>query len=131
MLNISGGHIEVDGVDISTISKEALRAKVIALPQDPWFIPGTVRDNLTVRMTTKEDNSDTRLLSVLEDVRLREKFEELRERKGTSKDILDMELVPSEMLTSGETQLFAIARATLTEGKILIMDEATSRFVEG
>jgi len=131
MLNISQGHIEVDGVDISKISRESLRTKIVALPQGPWFIPGTIRDNLTAKMAAEDDDSDCSLLSVLNSVRLKEEFEELADHKDISTSILDMELTPSEMLTSGEMQLFAIARAILTEGKILVMDEATSRFVEG
>jgi ATP-binding cassette, subfamily C (CFTR/MRP), member 1 len=34
------------------------------------------------------------------------------------------------MLTGGELQLFAVARAVLTEGRILVMDEATGWYVQ-
>jgi ATP-binding cassette, subfamily C (CFTR/MRP), member 1 len=42
----SNGTIKVDGVDISHIPLRTLRKQLVALPQDPLFLSGTVRQNL-------------------------------------------------------------------------------------
>jgi ATP-binding cassette subfamily C (CFTR/MRP) protein 1 len=64
LLHISSGTLKIDGVDITTVSQELLRSKMIALPQDPYFTTGTVRENLALR-TTDTKRSDAEMLSSL------------------------------------------------------------------
>src|SRR5690606_15006421 len=40
------GSIKLDGRDISTLSKEALRRSIGYVPQTPFLFSGTVRDNI-------------------------------------------------------------------------------------
>src|SRR5205823_7943273 len=40
------GRISVDGVDTETLNLNALRESLVALPQDPMFLAGSVRYNL-------------------------------------------------------------------------------------
>ena len=126
LLHISSGTLKIDGVDITTVSQELLRSKMIALPQDPYFTTGTVRENLSLRSTDTK-RSDAEMLDALSRVGLLAKFETLAQAEGSTwNTALDIQLNPDDMLTKGQTQLFAMARAILSSGSIVLVDEATS-----
>ncbi|POR36814.1 Oligomycin resistance ATP-dependent permease YOR1, partial [Tolypocladium paradoxum] len=46
LVEISGGSITVDGLDIATIGLHDLRSRLAIIPQDPTLFRGTVRSNL-------------------------------------------------------------------------------------
>lgn len=127
LLHVRNGTIKIDGVDITAISQDLLRSKMVAIPQDPYFTPGTVRDNLALTSPSASGLSDTTMLDALRKVGLSDKFDTLA---ATSDEMwlgaLDVKLAPADMLTKGQMQLFAMARAILSPGQIVLIDEATS-----
>lgn len=113
MLELEAGSICVDGVDTSTISRQVIRGRLNTLPQEPFFLHGSVRENLD----PLRDANDERLVQVLGCVRLWEFFEA---RGGLDEDMND------ETLSHGQRQLFCLARAMVKRSSVLIMDEAGS-----
>ncbi|KAG5953563.1 hypothetical protein E4U53_004782 [Claviceps sorghi] len=113
MLELDAGNITIDGHDISSVSREELRKRLNTLPQEPFFLQGSVRDNIDpLRLST-----DERIMATLSAVGL---WNILEGRGG-----LDAPLNEDE-LSHGQRQLFCLARAIARPGKIVIIDEATS-----
>lgn len=46
IVELYGGKIKIDGVDISQINLHLLRSKITVIPQDPTLFTGTLRFNL-------------------------------------------------------------------------------------
>jgi putative ATP-binding cassette transporter len=90
---------------------------ILFLPQQPYMILGTLRDQLLYPRTERE-TADVELLCLLERVRL----PDLTERLGG----LDAERDWEKVLSIGEQQRLAFARILLNRPRYAILDEATS-----
>ncbi|KAJ5752890.1 ABC transporter integral membrane type 1 [Penicillium odoratum] len=113
MLEVSHGRITIDGVEISAIHPAALRRQITVIPQDPFFLPGTLRDSFEPTGTLSEE----RIIASIQKVGL---WESISEKGGlhVAFEALDW--------SYGEKQLLALARALTTPSPLLILDEATS-----
>ncbi|KAK8064708.1 hypothetical protein PG994_007346 [Apiospora phragmitis] len=113
MLDISEGSISIDGHDINKLSREDLRKRLNTLPQEVFFLHGSVRENIDpLQLST-----DKRLIDTLRAVRLWHMFEG---RGGLDAPASE------EALSHGQRQLFCLGRAIARPGNIVIIDEATS-----
>lgn len=110
---MDSGTILIDGTDISTIPRQQVRSRLNTLPQEPFFLYGTVRDNVDPLKLADDET----VIGALQAVGL---WDFLESRGG-----LDEE-VGEDKLSHGQRQLFCLARAVVKQGNILIMDEATS-----
>lgn len=116
-MDIRSGGVSIDGIDIRSVQLSSLRSRINAIPQDPFFLPGTFRSNIS----PYETSSDGAIEEALRRVHLWDKVEQ----SGG----LDGELKPDEM-SQGEKQLFSMARAILRRDcKIVMLDEVSSRYV--
>jgi ATP-binding cassette subfamily C (CFTR/MRP) protein 1 len=127
LLHQQDGEILIDNIPTTSVSLSVLRSKIIALPQEAFFLKGTVRHNLApwISEAKMRSVSDAQMKDALEQVQLWEKLSVVAENKGL---VLDLSLDNVEgLLSQGERQLFCLARAILMDGKVVVLDEATSR----
>lgn len=125
LVEISGGSITVDGLDISTLGLHDLRSRLAIIPQDPTLFRGTVRSNLD----PFNDHSDLDLWSALRqaDLVTTEEGPQSDRKKDSSRIQLDTVVEEDGLNFSlGQRQLMALARALVRNCQIIVCDEATS-----
>ncbi|KUM90792.1 ABC transporter ATP-binding protein/permease [Streptomyces pseudovenezuelae] len=116
--DVSGGRITLDGVDISTMSRDDLRAGIGMVLQDTWLFGGTIAENIAYGapgdVTRGEIEEAARAAHADRFVRtLPEGYDTVIDDEGSG-------------VSAGEKQLITIARAFLSDPVILVLDEATS-----
>lgn len=111
------GRISIHGIDIRRIPKAVLRSRMALISQDVFLFADTLRNNI---LGGNKDISEERLKQIIAAANIGRLIKALPEG-------LDSELTEGgRILSVGERQLIAFARALAHDPEILILDEATS-----
>ena len=114
MLSLDSGSIEIDGVNIATLQQRHLRSKIINVPQEPFITPGSIRDGVDPWKL----KTDIELITILRSISL---WESVEEKGGLQAEASTLSF------STGQLQLLSLARVLIQQGKIIVMDEVTSK----
>ena len=113
----TSGHIEMDGSDIRTVSKNALRSRIALVPQDVAAFAASIADNIAFgRADATRDEIESAARSAMAEGFIRDLPEGYDTKVGER----------GVTLSGGQRQRLAIARAILRDAPVLLLDEATS-----
>lgn len=117
---ISGGSATVDGTEFSDMNVNNLRRQIGYVGQMPILFNTTVRNNI---LLGKPDATEEEVVAAAKAAHAHNFIMNLSEG-------YDTELGPSGgLLSGGQKQRIAIARGIISNPQILVLDEATGKFL--
>jgi len=113
--NTSYGGIYIDGINIENITTESIRRQILLITQNVQIFNASVRDNITL---FSKDYLDSQITSAICELGLKEWLDRMDKGLDT--------IIKPDVLSTGESQLLAFARAYLKKPSLIIFDEATA-----
>ena len=114
---INGGTIYLDNIDLRDYARETIRGSIGMVLQDTWIFKGSVKNNIRYG---RSEATDEEVIQAAKAARVDHFISTL---PGGYEFTLNED---GTNISQGQRQLITIARAIISNPKILILDEATS-----
>jgi len=115
--DVDSGEVRIDGINIKDVTLKSLRKQIGIVPQETFLFKGTIEENISYGVENKTRDE------VIEAAKKANAHQFIQEfAQGYDTEVGERGV----SLSGGQKQRISIARALLTEHKILILDEATS-----
>ncbi len=116
LLDVPGGTLYIDGLDVNSISLSTLRSSIGSVPQDTFLFSDTIAENIDFfrNRSTEEIEAAAKTARIYDSINeFPQKFETVIGERGVT-------------LSGGQKQRVAIARAVLGSPAILVLDDCLS-----
>jgi len=113
---LNSGDIKINGVSTKKIKREDVHKLFGMVLQDAWLFKGTIKENLTY------GNPDVTMDDVINACKISNVHHFIESLPGGYNMVIDED----SSISQGQKQLLTIARATIANPPMLILDEATS-----
>ena len=111
------GKVIIDGQDCKDLGLHKLRKNLAYIPQQPFLIQGSIRENLDPFLEFSDDD----IKKVLTEVSLWDHI-----TKNCENGLQTLLTESNNVFSLGQKQLLCLARAIIRKTKILVLDEATA-----
>ncbi|WP_016908629.1 ABC transporter ATP-binding protein [Streptomyces xiaopingdaonensis] len=113
----TGGAVRVGGHDVRDLTLDSLRSAIGLVPEDSFLFSGTVRENIAYGFP---EATEEQILAAARVAQADRFVRELPDAYGTRVGEQGM------TLSGGQRQRISLARAILTDPRLLLLDDATS-----
>ncbi len=120
--DLEDGAIRIDGVDISILTQESLRAQISVVTQDTSLLHRSIRANIRYGRPEASEDDVVRAAKLAHAHDFILDLEDWNNRHGYDAHVGERGV----KLSGGQRQRVAIARVILKDAPILVFDEATS-----
>ncbi|MEH6607153.1 MAG: ABC transporter ATP-binding protein [Pseudomonadales bacterium] len=122
-LDVAADQLFIDGVDVTTLSKNDVRSAVRTITQEPFLFSDTVENNILFGSSSLNTKESTAALSLDSALKQGDMYNEVQKFPEQEKTLVGEKGI---LLSGGQKQRLSLARGMYTPCKLMILDNVLS-----